>query len=298
MNSDVANQYRPLCTGQNHPLPFDALDPQTFERLCLWLVQREGYSGAEHLGAAGGDHARDILAWKDGQCWAFQCKRVKEFGPTSAAREIERLFDLTKDRRPATFVFVVTTNVSAKTRDVARADCRKQGLECEIWSVSELDERVRRYPDLLANFFQIRSSGISGTPENASIVTEVGTASRIRLRQVAPATEVKPVESQARSVTIGRGPANTVRLEDREVSWEHGVIYLLRGAYHYRHLSSTNPTMLRRKGEDYLFRRGQMDEIEIRNQDRLSVGKTTFVVELARVPARLLKSKPFIALAI
>jgi hypothetical protein len=58
-------------TGTTHILPFDKLSPREFERLCLWLVEREepalpapsvvegslskGCERAEHLGAAGSE---------------------------------------------------------------------------------------------------------------------------------------------------------------------------------------------------------------------------------------------------
>ena len=44
---------QPPITSTTHELPFDKLSPRDFERLCLWLVEREGYERAEHLGAAG-----------------------------------------------------------------------------------------------------------------------------------------------------------------------------------------------------------------------------------------------------
>ena len=59
-------------TGTTHTLPFDKLSPHDFERLCLWLVEREGYERAEHLGAAGSEQGRDIVAWREGALWAFQ----------------------------------------------------------------------------------------------------------------------------------------------------------------------------------------------------------------------------------
>ena len=46
-------QSKPSITGTTHTLPFDRLSPRDFERLCLWLVEREGFERAEHLGAAG-----------------------------------------------------------------------------------------------------------------------------------------------------------------------------------------------------------------------------------------------------
>jgi hypothetical protein len=41
----------PPITATIHTLLFDRLSPRDFERLCLWLVEREGYGRAEHLGA-------------------------------------------------------------------------------------------------------------------------------------------------------------------------------------------------------------------------------------------------------
>jgi hypothetical protein len=52
-------QLQPPVTRTIHPLPFDKLSPHDFERLCLWLVEREGYEHAEHLGAAGSEQGRD-----------------------------------------------------------------------------------------------------------------------------------------------------------------------------------------------------------------------------------------------
>jgi hypothetical protein len=50
---------RQPATGTTHVLPFLSLSPADFERLCLGLVQRMGYEGAEHLGASGSDDGCD-----------------------------------------------------------------------------------------------------------------------------------------------------------------------------------------------------------------------------------------------
>ena len=55
-------QSQPPITGTTQTLPFDRLSPRDFERLCLWLVEREGYEHAEHLGAAGSEQGRDVVA--------------------------------------------------------------------------------------------------------------------------------------------------------------------------------------------------------------------------------------------
>lgn len=147
---------KPPVTGTTHALPFDKLDPMEFERLCLWLVGREGYSRGEHLGAAGSEQGRDVLAWKDGECWAFQCKRYKVFGAADAFKEIEKIASLPGDQLPFGVVFVVTSNVRAKAREQARIRCKEAHLACEFWAGTELDEKVKRHPDIVAEFFQLR----------------------------------------------------------------------------------------------------------------------------------------------
>ena len=42
-------QPKPTITGTTHELPFGSLSPRDFERLCLWLVEREGRTHASYL---------------------------------------------------------------------------------------------------------------------------------------------------------------------------------------------------------------------------------------------------------
>jgi len=145
---------RPDLPATTHELSFDKLSPRQFERLCLWLVRREGYERAEHLGAAGSEQARDIVAWKDGKQWAFQCKRVKQFGPTKALVEVDKVLGLPKSERPVGLIFIVTRDVSAATRKKARERCARQ-IECHFWAGTELDEMVKRQPDIIEEFFRL-----------------------------------------------------------------------------------------------------------------------------------------------
>jgi len=50
--NDAVVHSQSLTISTTHTLPFDKLSPRNFERLCLWLVEREGYERAEHLSAA------------------------------------------------------------------------------------------------------------------------------------------------------------------------------------------------------------------------------------------------------
>jgi len=119
-NYAMATHDKPPATGGSHTLSFDKLAPGDFERLCLWLVEREGYSRVEHLGEAGSEGGRDVVAWKDGRCFVFQCKRVQAFNTSQARKEIEKLRRLPLADQPHELVFAVARTVSADTRDAIR----------------------------------------------------------------------------------------------------------------------------------------------------------------------------------
>jgi hypothetical protein len=126
------------------------------------LVEREGYERAEHLGAAGSEQGRDIVTWRGDYLWAFQCKRVQTFGPRNVLAEIEKILALPPDQRPAEIVFIVACDVSANTRQQARVRCAGE-MECHFWAGTELDEKVKRHPDIVKEFFQAdQCSTISG----------------------------------------------------------------------------------------------------------------------------------------
>jgi len=150
----MATRSKPVLTGSSHTLPFEKLAPVDFERLCLWLVIREGYSRAEHLGEAGSEGGRDVVAWKDGRRFVFQCKRVKAFTAAHARAEIAKLRGLPAAEQPHELVFVVSSAVSAEARSAARAVWGEEAT-CHFWAGSELDERVNRHPDVRAAFFQL-----------------------------------------------------------------------------------------------------------------------------------------------
>jgi len=151
-------QSKPHITGTTHTLPFDRLSPREFERLCLWLVKREGYERAEHPGAAGSEQGRDIIAWHDGELWAFQCKRVRSFGPNDALKEVEKILALPEGERPVGLVFIVTCDVSANTRQQVHGQCAGE-MECSFWAGTELDEKVKQHRDIVEEFFRVSTIG-------------------------------------------------------------------------------------------------------------------------------------------
>jgi formylglycine-generating enzyme required for sulfatase activity len=142
---------KPAITGTT--LPFDKLSPDQFERLCLRLVLAEGYERAQHLGASGSEQVRDFTAWREGQRWAFQCKKVTTFGPRDALQEVQKVASLPEAERPVGLIFLVTCDVSARTRWAALDRCDQEGLACDFWAGTELDEKVQRHPDVVQRFF-------------------------------------------------------------------------------------------------------------------------------------------------
>ncbi len=142
---------KPTITGSI--LPFDKLSADQFERLCLWLVLREGYERAQHVGASGSRQGRDITAWREGHQWAFQCKQVATFGPRNALQEVQKVASLPEAERPVGLIFLVTCDVSAGTRCAALDCCDEEGLACAFWAGTQLDEKVQRHPDVVQGFF-------------------------------------------------------------------------------------------------------------------------------------------------
>jgi hypothetical protein len=82
---------KPTVTGTTHTLPFKILDPRAFERMCMWVIEREGYERAEHLGLAGSEQGRDVIACKSTsrgeELWYFQCKRYISIGTSTLRRK-------------------------------------------------------------------------------------------------------------------------------------------------------------------------------------------------------------------
>ena len=154
MDSQGGPSMRPRVTGSNHQLPFQQLSAKDFERLCLWLVAREGYEKTEWLGAGGNEQGRDLAAWREGVQVVFQCKRVQQLGPKDITAEIEKLLDLSEAERPDEVIFIVSRNVTAGARAAARKAWGEKAT-CSFWSGGELDEKVKRHPDVVQEFFQI-----------------------------------------------------------------------------------------------------------------------------------------------
>ncbi len=157
---------KPSVTSTNHILPFGELSPAQFERLCLWLVESEGYGQAQHLGAGGNEQGRDVTAWRRAELWYFQCKRYKELSSATLISEGEKYNQLAvrdASKKPHGIVFVTNAVLTAKTREDVESFCQTHGYVCEFWAQTELDMRVKRHEAIVKEFFNLTQQ--SAPPE-------------------------------------------------------------------------------------------------------------------------------------
>ena len=141
---------KPLVTSTQHVLPFKNLSAIDFERLCFELLYQEGYNDLVHIGASGSDGGCDISASRDEKLWVIQCKRVEKFSSFHAKKEIYKIKS-SKKKRPSFIFFIVTCNISQKTREDATKYAGK--IICKFWAITELEHYVRLHGNLLEQFF-------------------------------------------------------------------------------------------------------------------------------------------------
>lgn len=160
---------KPRVTSTNHLLPFDQLSPDQFERLCLWLVRREGYLRPEHYGQAGSDQGRDVVAYRSvpagestpagEELWYFQCKRYKRLSAATLKAEVAKCAGLAKSappKHPFGIVFVTSASLTARARDEISHCCEQNGFAVEFWASTELDMRVKAHSGLVQEFFDAK----------------------------------------------------------------------------------------------------------------------------------------------
>jgi hypothetical protein len=156
---------KPPVMSTRKPLHFGDLSPLEFERMCLWLVERKGYLRPQHLGEAGSEQGRDIVAYRPTdageELWYFQCKRHKHIDAPTLKREVDNYDALAEQdplKRPDGIVFVTSAVLSARIRDEVAAYCQDHGYAREFWAHTELDMWVKKHPDIVQEFFSAGST--------------------------------------------------------------------------------------------------------------------------------------------
>jgi hypothetical protein len=171
------NSHPPIHTTQ-HPLRFGDLPPADFERLCLGLLQSEAeWRQVQHSGQAGSDEGRDIVTERNGQRWVVQCKRYQTISPKTLKDEVDKCHALEAARRLHGMLFIASANVTAEARDEVAAYCQTRGFACEIWGRTDLDARVNRHPQLVAQFFGASSASLN--PDATATVAQSAEIARV-----------------------------------------------------------------------------------------------------------------------
>ncbi len=112
---------------------------------------------------------------------------------------------------------------------------------------------------------------------SAQIEAEPAAVPWIKLHLVEPVAEDKTLEFTEPYVSVGRSNKSSFVLNDTKVSWDHGVFAVEQGVAIYRQVGSSNPTRVAGRGRQVILTAGQ--ELPLVNQDRVTLGSTTLVVE-------------------
>lgn len=146
-------------------LPYHQLSWENFERLILRVVRHEatvaecwayGERGQKQYGLDILAELRDPL----GEYACYQCKRVEKFSASDIRNAVEMF--LQGDWASKTKRFVLCTSLQFSKKEQAdeiskqRNFLATKGIELETWDGSEagrLSERLKKYPDLVDDFF-------------------------------------------------------------------------------------------------------------------------------------------------
>ena len=137
----IAARYAPKTTvaSFDKPFPVDGLSPESFERFSQSVLEYL-YPNATVHAVGGQGHTQegaDIdVAFPDGTCHTFQCKRVVQFGP----RDVDKA--VAEHTRQAEKQFILLSRIaSPRTRAAVR-----QHPEWDIWDKEDISRRVRTLP--------------------------------------------------------------------------------------------------------------------------------------------------------
>jgi len=149
----------------DQPFPTDGLAPETFERFCLYLLERLNPDAEVHrVGGIG--HAQDGLdievVFPDKIRHGFQCKRVDEFGPQKVHATVAKHTGNAKKK------FLLLTRVaSPQAREAIR-----QHPTWDIWDKEDISLRIRQLPKdeqrrLVDIFFPKQRQALLGDTESS-----------------------------------------------------------------------------------------------------------------------------------
>ena len=131
-------------------IDFKQLDAQTFERLVIELLRKEGFD--VQIEARGRDLGRDALAVKNDQTWYVEIVHT-----LNGRVPLERLDRISKqaERRDRVAHAIVVTSGHLTSIALSRLylEGRSDGAKIEILDGTALRRRLAKYPDMVDYFF-------------------------------------------------------------------------------------------------------------------------------------------------
>ncbi len=141
-----------------------SLEPKYFEQFCFALLRAEGHTRVRHTGAGGHDRGVDLSSIDpEGRQCITQCKRVRDFGPTAAKAELDKVVIDSPEPAADRYQLVATCDISDRTDRALR---QRAGGRLEIvpsWGATELCQLLADYPHLRKRFI-----GKVGEPPQAA----------------------------------------------------------------------------------------------------------------------------------
>lgn len=159
-----------LAASADRPFPVHGLTPDSFERFCLYLLQRLYRGQDEQVHRAGeSGHTQggiDISVRSKDWVHTFQCKRVIEFGP----KKVEAAVAAQTVAADKKFLLLSSVASPAAREEIAR----HHGWD--IWDREDLSSKVRSLPmqdqrELVQVFFRSQRLELLGEPDGSPWLT-------------------------------------------------------------------------------------------------------------------------------
>ncbi len=137
-------------------LPFEELDWERFELLCLGIARATGYSDVRRYGRRGQKQdGIDIHGVNpEGQHTAWQCKCVNSFGRAELRKAVQRFAEGPRAEKYATFVVCVACEGNDRNLEYELASLREQHeFRIELWDSMWLTHQLGDLPNLVNQYF-------------------------------------------------------------------------------------------------------------------------------------------------
>ncbi|MED2918694.1 NACHT domain-containing protein [Bacillus thuringiensis] len=141
-------------------LPFDELEWEDFERLCLRLVRLEG--NVEHCQLYGtrgqAQEGIDLYARRANEKYfVYQCKRVKNFGPAAIKAAVKKFLEGKWANKTDTFILCTSESMvpteCADEIEAQREVLNKEGIKFISWDKVTLSSKLKDLPKIVDDFF-------------------------------------------------------------------------------------------------------------------------------------------------